>query len=104
MWQALYTLSQVEVEDPWQFMVAEGDMVKGTGLYVLDPRRGTFEEVIRVEEGRLITRPLRWRFVSGDLFEELGYYFRDEEYREAERKAEEIFFTWLEERYKQEIQ
>ncbi len=81
-------------------MIAEGDMIEGTGLYVLDPRKGTFEELTGIEGGKLITRPVRWRFVSEDLFERLGHHFRDEEYREAERKAEEVFFTWIEERCK----
>jgi len=49
-------------EDPWEFYVALGDMSGD-----------------------------RWEFVTGDLFRERGAFFRDEEYREAERAAEEIF-------------
>ncbi|MDK2464803.1 MAG: hypothetical protein QI223_08545 [Candidatus Korarchaeota archaeon] len=95
----LYTLYlRWRYEDPWQFMIAEGDMLGGRGFYVLDPRRGTSGEVTGTEEGKLITESVRWRFVSDDLFERFGYHFRDEEYREAERKAEELFFAWMEER------
>ncbi len=93
----LYTLYlRWRYEDPWQFMIAEGDMLGGRGFHVLDPRRGTSGEVTGTGEGKLITESVRWRFVSDDLFERLGYHFRDEDYREAERKAEELFFAWME--------
>ncbi len=97
----LYTLYlRWRWEDPWQFEVAEGDMVRGTGLYALNPAKGTFEEIISVKDGNPVTRPVKWRFVTNDLFEELGYYFKDEEYKKAEKKAEELFFAWLKGRCK----
>lgn len=50
--------------DPWQFEIALGDMVDGT-----------------IEE---------WDFVTGDIFKQYQIYFRDDELKEAEKKAEEL--------------
>jgi len=52
-------------EDPWQFYVALGDMSSD------DTRR--------------------WEFITDDLFQRYGVFFRDEEYKEAEKRAEELF-------------
>ena len=86
-------------EDPWQFSIAEGDMLSQRGLFVIDFRRGQVGRLIGFdEEGEPIVEELKWRFITGDLFAELGLFFRDEEYRQAERKAEEIFFEWIKKR------
>jgi len=51
-------------DDPWQFFIALGDM---------------------------FDKDSEWEFVTDDLFEKYGLFFRDVEYKEAERRAEELF-------------
>ena len=88
-------------EDPWSFKIAEGDMLSQKRVYMVNLRKG-WAGVLKgfTREGEPIVEKAKWRFVSGDLFEEYGFFFRDKEYREAEKKAEELFFKWIEERYK----
>ncbi len=83
-------------EDPWQFHIAEGDMVAQPGPYIIDFRSGRVGVLKGFdEEGGFILEEVKWRFVTGDLFEEHGLFFRDEELKEAERAAEELFIKWL---------
>ncbi len=79
-------------EDPWEFYIAEGDMVKQRGLYIIDLRRGVAKRFIGVnEKGEFILEEVKWKFVSDDLFFENNIFFRESEHKEAERKAEELF-------------
>ncbi len=83
-------------EDPWEFRVAEGDMVEQRGLYLVDLKEGRVGRIVGFDErGEPIVEEVRWRFVTGDLFAEKGLFFRDVEYREAEKRAEQSFFEWL---------
>ena len=89
-------------EDPWQFKVAEGDML-ASSLLVLDLRTGEAGALKDIDKkGNFIIEPLKWRFVTDDLFEKYGCFFIMDEYKEAEKKAEELFFKWLKEASKSE--
>jgi len=83
-------------EDPWEFMIAEGDMVAQRGLYVIDLKEGKVGYLKGfTEKGEFILEEVRWRFVTDDLFAENGLFFKDDEYKKAEKKAEELFHKWI---------
>ncbi len=83
-------------EDPWQFYIVEGDMLAQPGPYLVDVKAGRVGHVKGVDEkGGFILEPVRWRFVTEDLFEENNLFFHDEELEKAEKKAEELFFEWI---------
>lgn len=47
-----------------------------------------------IPRGELSMEPIRWRFVSNDLFAEDQIFLRDDEIKEAE----EIFLKWIREK------
>ncbi len=83
-------------EDPWEFLVAEGDIVSQRGLYIYNLRTGEAGRLVGIDEnGKPIIEELKWRFVTGDLFAENSIFFRDEEYKKAEEYAEKLFLKWI---------
>ncbi len=93
----LYTLYlRWRWRDPWQFYIVSGDMVSEDGPYIVDLEAGTVKRFVGVsEDGELRLEDITWKFLTDDLFEKLGIYFRDEELKEAEEKAEELFMKWV---------
>ncbi len=85
-------------EDPWQFMVIEGDAVEEHGPYLIDLKQGKAFRIVDFKNGEPVLREVTWRFISDDLFAEHGLFFRDEELREAEKAAEQLFFEWIRKR------
>jgi len=71
-------------------------MVSEDGPYIVDLEAGTVKRFVGVsEDGKLRLEDITWKFLTDDLFEKLGIYFRDEELKEAEEKAEELFMKWV---------
>jgi len=73
-------------DDPWEFYIYRGYVRHQ--ILALNLRTGEVTDI----EGK----PVECELVSGDLFYENNLFFRDEEYRQAEKKAEELFVKWLE--------
>ncbi|HDD25974.1 MAG TPA: hypothetical protein ENF75_02670 [Acidilobales archaeon] len=83
-------------EDPWEFRIAEGDMVSQRGPYIIDLRTGKAGRLIGIDkEGKPILEEIKWEFITDDLFSKYSYYFRDLEYKEAEKQAERLFLKWV---------
>ncbi|MGC9020860.1 MAG: hypothetical protein ACP5KE_06600 [Candidatus Methanodesulfokora sp.] len=70
-------------------------MLEDRGLYLIDIKTGKAEVLEIDEKGEMKTRPIRWKFITGDIFEAENLFFRDYQLKEAEKKAEELFLKML---------
>ena len=74
-------------------------MVSQSGPYLVDFRRGKPFHIVDVDKkGEFILEPVKWKFVSNDLFAEKECFFTEDQLQEAMHTAEKLFFEWISKR------